>query len=178
MQQMLYYIVSLHQTTTQVDESLRGALLYYIVSLHQTTTHCEPDYKGDGLYYIVSLHQTTTANVVQAKRCRCIISFLYIKPQPPYFDIFSLFVVLYRFSTSNHNQQQLVNLRAELYYIVSLHQTTTTSHTFLNSLLLYYIVSLHQTTTNSMPYRPLCMLYYIVSLHQTTTCEVCLLACL
>ena len=34
-------------------------------------------------------------------------------------------VVLYRFSTSNHNYSQLWHLYDQLYYIVSLHQTTT-----------------------------------------------------
>ena len=55
------------------------------------------------LYYIVSLHQTTTARIVHGPRAGCIISFLYIKPQPNSGDSWEVPVVLYRFSTSNHN---------------------------------------------------------------------------
>ena len=79
-------------------------------------------------------------------RC-CIISFLYIKPQLlPYF-LFSGRVVLYRFSTSNHNVSSLLLPAALLYYIVSLHQTTTWDNLSCSRNWLYYIVSLHQTTT-------------------------------
>ena len=56
-------------------------VLYYIVSLHQTTT---PDLRNPvqmRLYYIVSLHQTTTDDKEENINPGCIISFLYIKPQ-------------------------------------------------------------------------------------------------
>ena len=63
------------------------------------------------------------------KRCylvhSCIISFLYIKPQLGNFAFFDVTVVLYRFSTSNHNKVISIPLSIPLYYIVSLHQTTT-----------------------------------------------------
>ena len=36
--QPLYYIVSLHQTTTDNIALFKNSLLYYIISLHQTTT--------------------------------------------------------------------------------------------------------------------------------------------
>ena len=100
---MLYYIVSLHQTTTSTAIALSGGLLYYIVSLHQTTTYCQ---------------MTSSANC-------CIISFLYIKPQRASVPRGSLDVVLYRFSTSNHNLILSPQFKIMLYYIVSLHQTTT-----------------------------------------------------
>ena len=99
------------------------------------------------LYYIVSLHQTTTLSHYEVAFHRCIISFLYIKPQlrcseartPPSCIISFLYikpqhtetttkryeVVLYRFSTSNHNAQLCLSRYEKLYYIVSLHQTTT-----------------------------------------------------
>ena len=77
----LYYIVSLHQTTTEQDGDQGVQGLYYIVSLHQTTTaECLPIIV-ELLYYIVSLHQTTTHLPVGGCELRCIISFLYIKPQ-------------------------------------------------------------------------------------------------
>ena len=55
------------------------------------------------LYYIVSLHQTTTEKQVAQQDKGCIISFLYIKPQPFMLNWKNISVVLYRFSTSNHN---------------------------------------------------------------------------
>ena len=55
------------------------------------------------MYYIVSLHQTTTHRVLLSN-CT---------------------VVLYRFSTSNHNWNSNAYSFTTLYYIVSLHQTTT-----------------------------------------------------
>ena len=146
---------------------------------------------SDKLYYIVSLHQTTTRRKRPSFKTSCIISFLYIKPQPKPpkplsltsciisflyikpqltpIPIFNLFVVLYRFSTSNHNRTQRMETNKGLYYIVSLHQTTTGLAPPPRYTLLYYIVSLHQTTTNALYPRMFVLLYYIVSLHQTTT---------
>ena len=77
----LYYIVSLHQTTTHKDYSILPFELYYIVSLHQTTTFDTPQRAQALLYYIVFLHQTTTQDMHRVEPPCCIISFLYIKPQ-------------------------------------------------------------------------------------------------
>ena len=123
---LLHYIVSLHQTTTPRHLCCASGWLYYIVSLHQTTTGSCMFSHRHWLYYIVSLHQTTTSRLALNAHERCIISFLYIKPQlPNHFErwrfccIISFLyikpqlsfprlelkqVVLYRFSTSNHNQ--------------------------------------------------------------------------
>ena len=122
---LLYYIVSLHQTTTIITQRSPRPLLYYIVSLHQTTTTITISEKYIALYYIVSLHQTTTWIGSKKLYFGCIISFLYIKPQRS--RLFSVFfrVVLYRFSTSNHNLYTFIMFVFLLYYIVSLHQTTT-----------------------------------------------------
>ena len=78
---MLYYIVSLHQTTTRARHTSPRFRLYYIVSLHQTTTKLQFLFSPCLLYYIVSLHQTTTLMGIRASKYGCIISFLYIKPQ-------------------------------------------------------------------------------------------------
>ena len=122
--------------------------LYYIVSLHQTTTRPSPLSTSRTLYYIVSLHQTTTwGGRLRSGRK----------------------VVLYRFSTSNHNRKSRTTIAVMLYYIVSLHQTTTIKRKQTCQNKLYYIVSLHQTTTFSCQILLLRGLYYIVSLHQTTT---------
>ena len=77
----------------------------------------------------------------------CIISFLYIKPQLEKSSLPSVRVVLYRFSTSNHNRVSSNPFMSTLYYIVSLHQTTTAQGLSPQWPRLYYIVSLHQTTT-------------------------------
>ena len=77
----LYYIVSLHQTTTLWLKKVLAVLLHYIVSLHQTTTPRHLCCASGWLYYIVSLHQTTTNSYFLFQLMSCIISFLYIKPQ-------------------------------------------------------------------------------------------------
>ena len=165
----LYYIVSLHQTTTGGNVYNATAKLYYIVSLHQTTTNQARVGIRRVLYYIVSLHQTTTLLLLLLPILGCIISFLYIKPQlmciysavPASCIISFLYikpqllrtykyevdVVLYRFSTSNHNKGVKTIISDQLYYIVSLHQTTTLNVVPWFAWQLYYIVSLHQTTT-------------------------------
>ena len=147
MPRVLYYIVSLHQTTTWHHHRRTNGQLYYIVSLHQTTTLHPLRSCVVLLYYIVSLHQTTTKQPNDQIAVCCIISFLYIKPQPTdgtcfcfscciisflyikpqriTVELTRFVVVLYRFSTSNHNKYQEFMDGVKLYYIVSLHQTTT-----------------------------------------------------
>ena len=121
----LYYIVSLHQTTTVLSARLTPGWLYYIVSLHQTTT-CQSNWYNNSCCIISFLYikpQRCCPYLSVQVRCiisflyikpqldklifrlthRCIISFLYIKPQPNFLPIVSFPVVLYRFSTSNHN---------------------------------------------------------------------------
>ena len=124
------------------------------------------------LYYIVSLHQITTYHILTLCGLSCIISFLYIKPQLGRRSAKYLSVVLYRFSTSNHNLPIKLVIKVLLYYIVSLHQTTTIICFLRLESTLYYIVSLHQTTTHIMYFIRFTRLYYIVSLHQTTTNSV------
>ena len=171
----LKLIVVLYRFSTSNHNFIRlfasNDLLYYIVSLHQTTTESVELYTRDGLYYIVSLHQTTTPSRLRCPHRGCIISFLYIKPQQC--SIFSVVrrVVLYRFSTSNHNESVEIKYDKQLYYIVSLHQTTTCDKMNKQCRKLYYIVSLHQTTTGFLQPQFACALYYIVSLHQTTTAK-------
>ena len=61
--EMLYYIFNLHQTTTKNLLVLSQYMLYYIFNLHQTTT---------------------TIQCIYIFNC-CIISLIYIKPQPDHF---------------------------------------------------------------------------------------------
>ena len=77
----------------------------------------------------------------------CIISFLYIKPQHRAVEYIIKLVVLYRFSTSNHNSSHGHHRSRG----VVLYRFSTSNHNTFgggnDTLGLYYIVSLHQTTT-------------------------------
>ena len=144
---MLSYIFILHQTTT-MDIKIRTAIrLSYIFILHQTTTHNSFFIFVLRLSYIFILHQTTTSPTHISTRSCCLISLFYIKPQRDVVRstehsscLISLFyikpqhslvyggepiVVLYLYSTSNHNRMKLLIFRKKLSYIFILHQTTT-----------------------------------------------------
>ena len=123
---LLSYIVFLHQTTTIRSISHKHPQLSYIVFLHQTTTLYLYPHTSVTLSYIVFLHQTTTGHLLFPLLQYCLISSFYIKPQHrpfasgkwPYCLISSFYIkpqlikfareiywiVLYRLSTSNHNQ--------------------------------------------------------------------------
>ena len=208
----LYYIVSLHQTTTTLPQVCMRTLLYYIVSLHQTTTwyvlnsfhsgciisflYIKPQlceytpyqrlvvlyrfstsnhnkklhrYSLYKLYYIVSLHQTTTERHDNTLVDRCIISFLYIKPQPWLPSSSPNSVVLYRFSTSNHNSSSLMDSMSP----VVLYRFSTSNHNVIRPKLIPFGVVLYRFSTSNHNQLEgiefLAQLYYIVSLHQTTT---------
>ena len=121
----LYYIVSLHQTTTNYNCIHSILELYYIVSLHQTTTSIR-SLCSFFCCIISSLYIKPQRKALQGGRGSCcIISSLYIKPQPNAIICIKVVVVLYRLSTSNHNLQARLDNVVELCYIVSLHQTTT-----------------------------------------------------
>ena len=77
--------------------------LSYIVILHQTTTPLRTLWGVSALSYIVILHQTTTRGILYIFIYSCLISLFYIKPQQCVFRYSLLLVVLYRYSTSNHN---------------------------------------------------------------------------
>ena len=143
------------------------------------------------LSYIVILHQTTTLCWVMRNTQSCHISLFYIKPQlgDSWFtgDVschISLFyikpqrfsgcynvqrVVIYRYSTSNHNYRGMIACMTRLSYIVILHQTTTEREATTCRWKLSYIVILHQTTTHPHRRQKRHKLSYIVILHQTTT---------
>ena len=78
---------------------------------------------------------------------RCIIFLFYIKPQPTRIIAFMGGVVLYFYSTSNHNLEssQGVSMNVVLYfYSTSNHNEDLIFSSFSR---LYYISILHQTTT-------------------------------
>ena len=64
-----------------------------------------------------------------SRSANCLISSFYIKPQPVLRRIIFKLIVLYRLSTSNHNQCWIIVFVIQLSYIVFLHQTTTVETT-------------------------------------------------
>ena len=147
--------------------------------------------KQVALYYIVSLHQTTTMGCFNRSLLSCIISFLYIKPQLITPNLIPIKVVLYRFSTSNHNAMQYDCQRVDvvLYRFstsnhncgrivcnglcVVLYRFSTSNHNTLIAKVYKGVVVLYRFSTSNHNSFVLFVffgkLYYIVSLHQTTT---------
>ena len=78
-------------------------LLYLILYHHQTTTLIHHYYFDDGciLSYIIIKPQPIAMQRFLEKRC--ILSYIIIKPQLGGSHLFSLLVVSYLISSSNHN---------------------------------------------------------------------------
>ena len=78
----------------------------------------------------------------------CLISSFYIKPQLLRFLFRTLSIVLYRLSTSNHNDKKYLIIQ----FSIVLYRLSTSNHNFSLSttftVALSYIVFLHQTTTH------------------------------
>ena len=99
----------------------------------------------------------------------CLISFFHIKPQLRGGMGRGFSIVLYHFSTSNHNCVGSNLAVGGLSYIFFLHQTTTSKDVTVKLNILSYIFFLHQTTTLWEQALLLLLLSYIFFLHQTTT---------
>ena len=122
-------------------------LLSYTFILHQTTTFCiglsfmfncliplfyikpqrvlyAPNTMIDcliPLFYIKpQLHLSSAPS-----RIDCIIPLFYIKPQLRIINTCPVGIVLYLYSTSNHNLIHALHFDSKLYYTFILHQTTT-----------------------------------------------------
>ena len=99
------------------------------------------------LSYISILHQTTTRSSLFACMYCCLISLFYIKPQLCAAICRFHPVVLYLYSTSNHNTIRIVHAP----HTVVLYLYSTSNHNFIGrfepSSKLSYISILHQTTT-------------------------------
>ena len=121
----LYYIVSLHQTTTiSLSCSLFvGCIISFLYIKPQPRQFAYFVTKSCIISFLYIKPQRYSLTIMLL--FGCIISFLYIKPQLQQRTPLKLIVVLYRFSTSNHNFIRLFASNDLLYYIVSLHQTTT-----------------------------------------------------
>ena len=121
--------------------------LSYISFLHQTTTVFEYFETPDQLSYISFLHQTTTKPPKVKDEQNCLISLFYIKPQRQGYFVLFVHIVLYLFSTSNHNVPRGLSCSRQ----IVLYLFSTSNHNFLFlvylTFKLSYISFLHQTTT-------------------------------
>ena len=191
----LSYIFVLHQTTTHIQSPLHIIRLSYIFVLHQTTTNSHSSYAASSclisLFYIKPQPFLFTENrmnsclislfyikpqlvqLVLTDLACCLISLFYIKPQLMELRIYTLDVVLYLCSTSNHNR---------VFYlpscgIVVLYLCSTSNHNHptapcrCESVVLY----LCSTSNHNSIWSVSCaeQLSYIFVLHQTTTCCWC-----
>ena len=143
------------------------------------------------LSYILILHQTTTCGISRCRMSRCLISLFYIKPQQKTIIIILSVVVLYPYSTSNHNCWYLYRYvaRVVLYpystsnhnnisimskkTIVVLYPYSTSNHNLCHTLYTCISVVLYpySTSNHNMHISHICamVLSYILILHQTTT---------
>ena len=148
----LSYIVFLHQTTTLCSRGSSAISLSYIVFLHQTTTcGCARHVKGycliSSFYIKPQLAKSTIMNfehclissfyikpqlllLVGIDNLNCLISSFYIKPQPAHGLRRLRQIVLYRLSTSNHNQGQRTTNRAR----IVLYRLSTSNHNLILTL--------------------------------------------
>ena len=157
----LSYIFILHQTTTQYNAASPLNLLSYIFILHQTTTRCKqvsnlqgcliylfyikpqlrkqpPNWPARCLIYLFYIKPQLAVCCWIRATC-CLIYLFYIKPQLHVHSKITQDVVLYIYSTSNHNYETDCYHLIQLSYIFILHQTTTSKSTssFLSGCLIY-----------------------------------------
>ena len=110
------------------------------------------------LFYIKPQHAAETP----AEAENCLISLFYIKPQRPDRVRFPLPIVLYLYSTSNHNLAVSWTPRKPLSYISILHQTTTTSWALVRGL--HCLISLFYIKPQRASCTTLRALYCLISL--------------
>ena len=102
--EVLYLIEILHQTTTLKRGPFKAVGLYLIEILHQTTTKAKSDYKPAGCILSKFYIKPQQPKQSQHRTVSCILSKFYIKPQPMDDKECLRNVVSYRNSTSNHNR--------------------------------------------------------------------------
>ena len=78
---LLYIVLFLHQTTTQLSIIRIYRRLYIVLFLHQTTTVAMLVIINCSLYIVLFLHQTTTYLSGRGSLLCCISYYSYIKPQ-------------------------------------------------------------------------------------------------
>ncbi len=99
--------------------------LFFIPFLHQTTTHncCVLFRERCSLFLFYIKPQLNISSLKAINSCSLFL--FYIKPQHNEMKPFLPAVVLYSFSTSNHNKISRRFLLLKLFFIPFLHQTTT-----------------------------------------------------
>ena len=123
--------------------------LSYIAFLHQTTTGHRLQLQSRGchisLFYIKPQPVCRHSN---SHRC-CHISLFYIKPQPRAVGRRKVAVVIYRFSTSNHNCHNIRKLDGQ----VVIYRFSTSNHNaFLRFFWLWLVVIYRFSTSNHNVY--------------------------
>ena len=158
--------------------------LYIVLLLHQTTTALLIFRLRLVLYIVLFLHQTTTFFGKYSNSLSCISYYSYIKPQRQaelqrswqvvYRTIptsnhnskplrISWFFVVYRtIPTSNHNSSGHSQVSSELYIVLFLHQTTTSSlcGNILSSCISYYSYIKPQLINLVIMQKISCISYY------------------
>ena len=144
--------LSLSEILTILSIKLQKRLIVLYLFLHRTTTL--PRTYPIVLSYISFLHQTTTISSMFDLPLHCLISLFYIKPQPGETMTYLDAIVLYLFSTSNHNSSSSSVTAALLSYISFLHQTTTISSQEVlqaNCLISLFYIKPQQMSDYSLP---------------------------
>ena len=146
MEVVLYpYSTSNHNTLARLVCLLK---LSYILILHQTTTATIEDLKSSSCFISLFYIKPQLVTSFPFYRSRCFISLFYIKPQHNSYTLVPISVVLYPYSTSNHNYQ---GKGIRLVHVV-LYPYSTSNHNLLGMTAhfgrLFYILILHQTTTS------------------------------
>ena len=80
-------------------------VLYIVLFLHQTTTNLRSTITNHLLYIVLFLHQTTTNATLDNYIVGCISYYSYIKPQRARVRNISMSVVYRTIPTSNHNSR-------------------------------------------------------------------------
>ena len=123
------------------------ALLSYTFILHQTTTKKAVSVgRGNCLIPLFYIKPQLCAKY-HASSFNCLIPLFYIKPQLSCIVRIARRIVLYLYSTSNHNTTSANTSEKSLSYTFILHQTTTHRCLLLHHVPLSYTFILHQTTT-------------------------------
>ena len=124
------FISFLHQTTTRILTALQVSLLSYIYFLHQTTTFPHTLYIDTYCLIFLFYIKPQRCSLSQGRWRNCLISLFYIKPQLLSGCTTTKYIVLYLFSTSNHNQIYLQHTRL----IIVLYLFSTSNHNVTPSL--------------------------------------------
>ena len=142
-----------------------------VLYLFSTSNHNNNDVvkRFEWLSYISFLHQTTTVLLNLVSNLYCLISLFYIKPQQHQTRWLCQWIILYLFSTSNHNMQAgHVEPVPIVLYLFSTSNHNTGPHTWKwHPIVLYLFSTSNHNMLVEVAYNH--RLSYISFLHQTTT---------